>query len=197
MLPKKKTFAPFSLGFFLFACLSLFRGYCGAIYRKGLISNSIDYFLHRIHGFSRKITIFEIASTSSKRVTLVPIFFGKNQSPAPLFLLFRKKPRLRSPRKNIRSFLARFFPFCLPTTFSRLLRRKFPIRDYFNLIRLIYIAIGFTAVTLLEEIEREFLALSFILFYKKSYLLYLRTCLPAAHDVFMRCCYFLQTVPLR
>ena len=124
-------------------------------------------------------------------------FFWKNQSPAPLFLLFRKKPRLRSQRKNIRSFLARFFPFRLPTTFSRLLRRIFPIRDYFNLTRLLHIAIGFTAVTLLEEIEREFLALSFILFYKKSYLLYLHTCLPAAHGGFMRYCYFLQTVPLR
>ena len=124
-------------------------------------------------------------------------FFRKNQSHAPLFLLFRKKPRLRSQRKNFRSFLAQFFPFRLPTTFSRLLRRIFPIRDYFNLIRLIRITIGFTAVTLLEEIEREFLALSFILFYKKSYLLYLHTCLPDAHGGFMRCCYFLQTVPLR
>ena len=108
-----------------------------------------------------------------------------------------KNPGCAPKEKNIRSFLARFFPFRLPTTFSRLLRRIFPIRDYFNLIRLIRITIGFTAVTLLEEIEREFLDLSFILFYKKSYLLYLHTCLPAAHDVFMRCCYFLQTLPLR
>jgi len=33
------------------------------------------------------------ASTTSEQVTLVPIFYTKNQSPAPLFLLFRKKPR--------------------------------------------------------------------------------------------------------
>ncbi len=35
-----------------------------------------------------------LASTTSERVTLVPIFyFIKNQSPAPLFLLLRKKSR--------------------------------------------------------------------------------------------------------
>ncbi len=33
--------------------------------------------------------------TTSERVSLVPIFYSiKNQSPAPLFLLFRKKSRL-------------------------------------------------------------------------------------------------------
>ena len=50
--------------------------------------------------YYEKINILSRASTSSKRVTLVPIFFGKNQSHAPLFLLFRKKPRLRSQRKK-------------------------------------------------------------------------------------------------
>ena len=69
--------------------------------------------------FLEIITIFELASTSSKRVTLVPIFFRKNQSPAPLFLLFRKNPGCAPKEKNFRSFLARFFPFRLPTTFSR------------------------------------------------------------------------------
>ena len=149
--------------------------------------------------FLEIITIFELASTSSKRVTLVPIFFGKNQSHAPLFLLFRKKPRLRSQRKKLSLLSRSVFSFSLAYHFFAVmrLRRIFPIRDYFNLIRLIRITIGFTAVTLLEEIEREFLDLSFILFYKKSYLLYLHTCLPDAHGGFMRCCYFLQTVPLR
>ena len=110
-----------------------------------------------------------------------------------------QKTRLRSQRKKLSLLSRSVFSFSLAYHFFAVmrLRRIFPIRDYFNLIRLIRITIGFTAVTLLEEIEREFLDLSFILFYKKSYLLYLRTCLPAAHDVFMRCCYFLQTLPLR
>ena len=149
--------------------------------------------------FLEIITIFELASTSSKRVTLVPIFFRKNQSPAPLFLLFRKKPRLRSSRKKHSLLPRSVFSFLLAYHFFAVmrLRRIFPIRDYFNLIRLLRIAIGFVAVILLEKIMRNFLALSFILFYKKSYLLYLRTCLPDAHGVFMRYCYFLHAVSLR
>ena len=148
--------------------------------------------------FLEIITIFELASTSSKRVTLVPIFFlEKISHTLHCSSSSAKNPGCAPKEKNIRSFLARFFPFRLPTTFSRLLRRIFPIRDYFNLIRLLRIAIGFVAVILLEKIMRNFLALSFILFYKKSYLLYLRTCLPDAHGVFMRYCYFLHAVSLR
>jgi len=43
----------------------------------------------------------------------------RKHPPASLLLLFRKKARLRYRGKNIRSFLARFLPLRLPTTFSR------------------------------------------------------------------------------
>ena len=52
----------------------------------------------------KRVSILSMLPTS-ERVMLVPIFyFIKNQSPAPLFLLFRKKARLRFPSKNILSF---------------------------------------------------------------------------------------------
>ena len=64
--------------------------------------------------FLEIITIFELASTSSKRVTLVPIFFRKNQSPAPLFLLFRKNPGCAPKKKTFAPFSLGFFLFaCL------------------------------------------------------------------------------------
>ena len=74
--------------------------------------------------FLEIITIFEIASTSSKRVTLVPIFFGKNQSPAPLFLLFRKKPRLRSQRKKHSLLPRSVFSFSLAYHFFAVMRLR-------------------------------------------------------------------------
>ena len=51
-LLKKKTFAPPSLGFFLFRLPTTFSRSCacGAIYRKGLISNSVGHSLHSTLG---------------------------------------------------------------------------------------------------------------------------------------------------
>ena len=148
--------------------------------------------------FLEIITIFELASTSSKRVTLVPIFLEKSVTRSTVPPLPQKTPAALPKKKTFAPF-SLGFSFLLAYHFFAVmrLRRIFPIRDYFNLIRLLRIAIGFVAVILLEKIMRNFLALSFILFYKKSYLLYLRTCLPDAHGVFMRYCYFLHAVSLR
>ena len=65
--------------------------------------------------FLEKITIFEIASTSSKRVTLVPIFFEKISHTLHCSSSSAKNPGCAPKEKNFRSFLARFFLFaCHP-----------------------------------------------------------------------------------
>ena len=62
-----------------------------------------------------------VTRTTSERVTLVPIFyFIKNQSPAPLFLLFRK--RSRSHRRTACK-RAVFTPICSLPTFCGRARR--------------------------------------------------------------------------